>query len=89
MTRVEFCPILGRVGVVALQALGVLLQIDFPTINFLSYLIWLSYLISDHSDVWPYVQYYKVQGYTWYTHLMHGQCMHHCTLQHSTVDMCI
>ena len=58
----------------------------FSNNQFQSYLIWLSYLISDHSDVWYYVQYYKVQGHTQYTCLMHGQHMHHCALRRSTAD---
>ena len=66
-----------------------LLRVDFPTFNFWSYLIRLSYLISDHSGVWYYVRYYKVQGHTQYTCLTHGQCMHHCTLRRSTADTCI
>ena len=68
---------------------SILLWINFPTFNFWSYLIQLSYLISDHSSVWYYVQYYKVQGHTQYTPLTHGQHMHHCTLRHSTMDTCI
>ena len=66
-----------------------LLRINFPIFNFWSYLIGLSYLISDHSSVWHYIHYYKVQGHTRYTHLMHGQHMHHCTLRRSTADTCI
>ena len=41
-----------------------LLRIDFPVFNFQSYLICLSYLISDRSGVWHYIRYYKVQGHT-------------------------
>ena len=66
-----------------------LLWINFPTFNFRSYLIRLFYFISDRSGVWYYVRYYKVQGHMQYTHLTHGQCMHHCTLRHSTADTCI
>ena len=68
---------------------GIVLWINFPTINFWSYLIWLSYLILDCSGVWSYVQYHKVQTNTRYTYLMHGQHMHYCALRCSTVDMCI
>ena len=66
-----------------------MLWIDFSTFNFRSYLIWLSYLISDRSNVWYYIQYYKVQGHTQYTCLTHGQHMHHCALWCSTTDTCI
>ena len=68
---------------------GIVLWINFSIFNFQSYLIRSSYLISDHSGVWLYVQYYKVQEHTWYTHSMHGQCMHHHTLWCNTAHICI
>ena len=64
-------------------------KLTFHPFNFQSYLIWLSYLISDRSDVWHYIQYYKVQGYMGNTHPTHVQHMYHCRLRRSTADTCI
>ena len=69
---------MGQVWV-GIHGWGVL-WIDSPIFNFKSYLIRLSYLISDHSGVWSYVWNYKVQGHTQYTCRTHGQCMHHCAV---------
>ena len=50
---------------------GYCYESTFQPFNFQSYLIRLSYLISDQSDVWHYIQYYKVQGHMRYTCLTH------------------
>ena len=64
----------------------IVLWINFPVIHFQSYLIGLSYLISDCSGVWLYICYYKIQGHMQYTYLTHGQCMHHCTVEEQVIQ---